>query len=52
MQTKNGWVKVKILTPKDFDGYDYNKPGDKWELVEMLDGLRIWTPKNQLRKRK
>jgi len=28
---------VKVLSAKDFDGYDYNRPSDKWELVEYVD---------------
>lgn len=26
-----------VLGPQDFDGYDYNKPSPKWELVEWYD---------------
>lgn len=46
---------VKILTAKDFEGYDYNKPGPDWELVEYKDfkdkdgkPLRTWTSKRSL----
>lgn len=39
----NGEIKkVKILSVKDFEGYDYNKPGEKWELVEFSDGSKGW----------
>jgi hypothetical protein len=35
-------TEVKILEPNDWEGYDYNNPGDKWELVELPDGTRMW----------
>lgn len=52
MYTKNGWLKVKVLSAQDFEGYDYNKPSDNWELVDLPDGFRLWTPKWSLRKAK
>jgi hypothetical protein len=46
---------VKILSAKDFDRYDYNKPGANWELIEYVDfkdkdnkPLRSWVGKHQL----
>lgn len=46
---------VNILSAKDFDGYDRNKPGPNWELVEYKDfkekdgsPLRMWTSKHSL----
>lgn len=42
--------KVRILGPKDFDGYEKNRPSPKWELIEYIDFkdknglLREWTP--------
>lgn len=46
---------VKILSAKDFDGYDYNKPGPQWELIEYIDfkdkdgkPLRSWVSKHSL----
>lgn len=39
--------KVNILSAEDWDGYEKNNPGDKWELVEVVgaDGNtdRFWT---------
>jgi hypothetical protein len=33
---------VTILTAEDFEGYDYNKPGDAWELARFPDGSIVW----------
>jgi len=46
---------VKILSAKDRDDYESNRPGKKWELVEYIgskdkDGkpVRAWAPNYQL----
>lgn len=51
MVTRISQDEARILTRDDFDGYDQNCPGDKWELVEYIhltrrDGkpLRRWVP--------
>lgn len=41
----NGWI-YPILTSKDFDGYERNRPGPKWELVRMPYGARLWKGNN------
>ena len=49
-------AEVKILTAKDYDGYEANRPGPQWELVEYKDikdrdgkPLRVWAGKHTLR---
>jgi hypothetical protein len=45
-------AEVRILSDKDFEGYDYNKPSvGRWELIEYInsrgeDGkpIRMWQP--------
>jgi hypothetical protein len=34
--TNEGLVGM-VQGPEDFEGYDYNKPSDKWELVHWHD---------------
>ena len=34
-----------IKDPEALKSYDYNNPGDKWVMIEYLDGTRVWTPK-------
>ena len=43
--------KVRVLDPEDWDGSEYNRPSDKWELIEYIgikgkDGkpIRGWVP--------
>jgi hypothetical protein len=33
---------VKLLGPKDFEYYEYNRPSQDWELVEFEDGKIGW----------
>lgn len=48
--TKDGLVGT-VQDAQDFDGYDYNKPSDKWELVHWQDdGSRNWTSKYWIKK--
>lgn len=36
-------AKVKVLSPDDSKGYEYNRPDNKWELIEYLEtGERYW----------
>lgn len=44
----HGKHRVKILGPEDFDGYEYNYPGDKWELVEFSAGKKKWVVRRDL----
>jgi hypothetical protein len=39
---------VDILTPDDFEGYDYNRPSGDWELVMYPSGQRVWIPQTVL----
>jgi len=46
---------VRVLGAKDFEGYERNKPGSGWELIEYVDvkddkrgPLRAWVPKYSL----
>lgn len=34
---------VTILSPEDFKGYEKNKPGKNWELIEYR-GNKVWIP--------
>jgi hypothetical protein len=47
--------RVRILGPKDFDGYERNRPGPRWELIEYTTEkddngnlIRVWTPEYTL----
>ncbi|ETT25243.1 hypothetical protein RR21198_3983 [Rhodococcus rhodochrous ATCC 21198] len=47
---------VKLLGPDDWDGYEKNRPGKNWELIEYVDfktkegkPLRVWTPNYTLK---
>ncbi len=33
---------VTILGPEDFDGYERNRPGPKWELIRYPNGHETW----------
>lgn len=37
-----------VLGPEDFDMYDYNRPSEKWELIDYGDGVCLWTGNNIL----
>lgn len=39
--------KMRVLGPEDFDGYVYNRPGDKWELVEPVEGHAVVNQRGQ-----
>jgi hypothetical protein len=46
---------VKVLSPKDYDGYEQNQPSSKWEFIEYAgkkdkDGkpIRAWIPQYSL----
>jgi len=38
-------LKGIVLGPEDFDGYEYNRPSDKWELVkwDIPNSNNAWT---------
>ena len=35
-------VVLTIAGPQDFEGYEYNRPTDQWELVMYPDGIMVW----------
>lgn len=42
---ESGWI-YPILGPEDFEGYDYNRPNAKWELVRFPSGTMFWKGNN------
>lgn len=34
--------KGSVMSAKDFSGYEYNRPSDKWELVHWETGEQSW----------
>lgn len=35
---------IEVLSDKDFDGYEYNRPSNKFELVRYNGNRTTWTP--------
>ncbi len=38
LRHKQSGKEWRIVEPSEFEGYERNRPGDKWELVEASDG--------------
>ena len=54
--TQISQYEVKVVAPENFDGYERNKPGEDWELVQVVRSrgkngkpIRFWTTKHSLK---